>query len=305
LSSEAKPLALEGHNGSVLTVAFSPDGGRIVTGSDDQTVKIWQAATGRELLTLKGHAAPVVSVGFSPDGHEIVTGDDARTTRTWRAASEKEVAVWLAAEHRIQEDTAALERERAQAWERERIARAGDEGAIKQWLILAPVPVSPTNLALGLEQQQLDNEAQLRPRSGDRSEAGGRALVWNEVRMGDYVIDFNRFVGDATENCVGYAVCYLAAEHEQTSLRMLIGRDDMAKIYLNGQQIYDSPYLRSFRRDDEEIGSISLKQGTNVLVFKVLNSTGGWVGSIRFTDAAGAPVRGIRVTLDPDFKNQR
>ena len=58
----------------VLSVAFSPDGKRIVSGSDDGTIKVWDAATGQETLTLKGHSSAVNSVAFSPDGKRIVTG---------------------------------------------------------------------------------------------------------------------------------------------------------------------------------------------------------------------------------------
>ena len=45
---------------------------------------------------------------------------------------------------------------------------------------------------------------------------------------------------------------------------------------------------------------IALNAGLNVLVFKVVNETASWKGSIRFTDAQGNPVKGIKVTLDPE-----
>ena len=72
-------------------MAFSPDGQRIVTGSWDQTAKVWEAASGRELLTLKGHSAPIWSVAFSPDGQRIVTGSEDQTAKVWEAASGKEL----------------------------------------------------------------------------------------------------------------------------------------------------------------------------------------------------------------------
>ena len=49
-------LTLKGHSGYVCSVSFSPDGQRIVSGSGDETVKVWDAATGQETLTLKGHS---------------------------------------------------------------------------------------------------------------------------------------------------------------------------------------------------------------------------------------------------------
>src|SRR5258708_7893283 len=76
-------VTLRGHREAVGSVAFSPDGLRIVTGSDDQTAKVWEAASGRELLTLKGHSARIYSVAFSPDGGRIVTGSDDQTAKLW------------------------------------------------------------------------------------------------------------------------------------------------------------------------------------------------------------------------------
>ena len=60
----------------MTSVAFSPDGKRIVSGSGDRTVKVWDATTGQETLTLKGHTRTVRSVAFSPDGKRIVSGSE-------------------------------------------------------------------------------------------------------------------------------------------------------------------------------------------------------------------------------------
>ncbi len=78
---------LRGHLGDVTSVAFSPDGQRIVTGSWDQTAKVWEAASGRELLKLEGHGAPIWCVAFSPDGQRIVTGSWDQTAKVWEAAT--------------------------------------------------------------------------------------------------------------------------------------------------------------------------------------------------------------------------
>ena len=68
-------LTLNGHSESGTPVAWSPDGKRLATGSDDKTAKVWDAASGQELLTLRGHTGAVYSVAWSPDGQAAGDGE--------------------------------------------------------------------------------------------------------------------------------------------------------------------------------------------------------------------------------------
>ena len=83
----AETLTLKGHIYGVNSVAFSPNGKRIVTASDDKTVKLWDAATGAERLTLKGHKGPVYCVAFSPDGKRIASASSDKTVKLWDATT--------------------------------------------------------------------------------------------------------------------------------------------------------------------------------------------------------------------------
>jgi WD40 repeat protein len=79
------PLLEVHHDAAVQTVAFSPDGSRLATGSADKTARIWDAATGQKLLEVH-HDAAVQTVAFSPDGSRLATGSADNSARIWRVA---------------------------------------------------------------------------------------------------------------------------------------------------------------------------------------------------------------------------
>jgi WD40 repeat protein/serine/threonine protein kinase len=292
-------FTLTGHRDSIQSVAFSRDGRRIVTGSLDQTAKIWEAATGRELLTLAGHSDAVGSVAFSPDGQRIVTGSGDRTAKVWEAAWVEQVIAWQEEERAASLSLAASHRERTADRERQRIARDGDEGALKSWLILAPIPLAAgQDGTRGLNVEQIKGEAFLRPTAGETRSIGDGELTWRVVVLEDYGIDFNAILGNKTERSAAYAVCYIESEAAQSGLQMLIGSNDQSKLYLNGKQIHQCNFSRNWIPDQDTVRNVCLNAGLNTVVFKVVNDTTEWLGSVRFTDARGQPVKGIKAKMN-------
>jgi WD40 repeat protein/serine/threonine protein kinase len=287
-------VVLRGHSRAIRCGTFSPDGQRIVTGSDDQTAKVWDTSSGRELLTLRGHSAGVAVVAFSPDGQRIVTGSDDQTAKIWQAATPQQVNEWQAQDRRATDRLAVLSGNQVGLAEQDWTAQ--DLAAIKQWLVLAPIAYQGRNGSAGLEQEQIPHEANLHPRAGARVKVGEREHVWREVQLQHNGIDFNQLLGEETERCVAYAVCYIDSESARSDLLMKVGSDDQAKVYLNGKEIFRREESRNYIADQDVVPGVEFKTGLNVLVFKVVNETLQWKGSVRFTDIAGRPLRGIRVT---------
>jgi WD40 repeat protein len=73
--------------GQLTAVSWSPYGQRIVSGSDDHTLIVWDASTGQPERTLQGHTDEVRAVSWCPDGQRIVSGSDDHTLIVWDAST--------------------------------------------------------------------------------------------------------------------------------------------------------------------------------------------------------------------------
>ena len=85
---------LSGHTWAVLTVAFSPDGKILASGSDDNTIKLWDANNGQLIHTLLGHSWSVVALTFSTNGETLISGSCDRTIKLWRVSTAEEIATF-------------------------------------------------------------------------------------------------------------------------------------------------------------------------------------------------------------------
>ena len=151
-----------------------------------------------------------------------------------------------------------------------------------------------------LEANLAENESTLKPRIGETMRIGGEAYTWKVLRQKDYVLDFETMLEkeERRRPHTVYAVSYIESEGAQENLRIFTGSDDLAKIFLNGEMIYQNA-KGWIGRDMDEVTGVSLRQGINSLVFKIVNSGGVGNGSVRFTTADGGRVQGISVRLEP------
>jgi WD40 repeat protein len=118
-------LILKGHTAEVDSVCFSPDGKRLASASGDRTVKVWDAATGKELFTLRGHRSFVNSVCFSPDGKRLASGSSDLTVKLWDAAMRQELLTLKGHTERVTSVCFSPDGKR--------LASASDDKTVKVW----------------------------------------------------------------------------------------------------------------------------------------------------------------------------
>ncbi|MCD4793249.1 MAG: ankyrin repeat domain-containing protein [Bacteroidales bacterium] len=80
-----------GHTDIVNSVCYSPDGNYLLSGSSDESIKLWKAESGKEIKTFKGHNSPVNVVSFSPDGKYILSGANNGEIKLWDIRSGNEI----------------------------------------------------------------------------------------------------------------------------------------------------------------------------------------------------------------------
>jgi WD40 repeat protein/tRNA A-37 threonylcarbamoyl transferase component Bud32 len=83
---------LTGHSNSVRSVAFSRDSRTLASGSWDNTIKLWDVQTQREIVTITGHSNGVLSVAFSPDGRTLASGSWDNIIKLWDVQTQRQIA---------------------------------------------------------------------------------------------------------------------------------------------------------------------------------------------------------------------
>ena len=321
---------LKGHRDYVPSLEFSPDGKRLLSGSHDTTAKIWDLGSGRELLSFKAPQS-VTTARFAPDGRTIFAGGHFTSGFLLEAATPEQVTAWEAEDAKGTSEWTAMTKEfyekQKAGWvadgeagkaRRAAFMRASEEklarlvgpaplatlpGSIRQWLALSAPPSNQPS-EIQLDDEQIQNEARLRPRAQEKICVHDTDRVWTPLRLEDYRLDFRTDIKSQSGATVAYAVSYIFSERAHTGLVLKVGSDYHAKIYLNQREIHRRVNPPTAEPDRDTVTGVELKAGLNVLVFKVVKESRSddwpWGGSVRFTTADGGPVHGLTVTLDPD-----
>ncbi|MFH2205112.1 MAG: cytochrome c peroxidase [Elusimicrobiota bacterium] len=92
-AADSPSLAVwKGHTHHVYGAAFTPDGSRVLSVSEDRTVRVWDVASGKVLATWRGHTGEVLAVAISPDGKYALSGGEDRLLKIWDISSGRELA---------------------------------------------------------------------------------------------------------------------------------------------------------------------------------------------------------------------
>src|SRR5258706_102966 len=138
----ALPLKWAGHTKSVQSVSYSPNGARVITGSNDHTIRIWDAESGVVVgEPLTGHNGRVKSVAYSPDGRHIISGSWDHAIRIWDAETGTAAGEPLAGHTHLVQSI-------AYSSDRQHIVSGSGDKTIRVWDAFPSASIRPSSCSL-------------------------------------------------------------------------------------------------------------------------------------------------------------
>lgn len=288
-----KTTVLRGHTSHIARVHWSADGSRLASACRDGTVKIWDTATGNEALNLECGVSQMNVVAWSPDGMTLLTAADDHNLRIYDA-TKGYIAARAASLLPIIDRRLAIDASRSDLWllRAEIFARQKDwkqaEVDAKQflvrkpesnWLVFDALFAGPYSVDLNLSYPLESTDFF----SAEEHENFQQPNVkWKTVQFSKQgLIDFRPLL-EHRDQVSGFAMfpIYSIDDHQ---VAVLLGADDQAVMWLNGQRIYQSMQEGEAVPDADAV-PCSLKQGWNSLLVRVSNKTADHALYLRLSD---------------------
>jgi hypothetical protein len=171
------------------------------------------------------------------------------------------------------------------------------EGFIRNWLVLAPIPLEGDSGTFEIEKAYLRTETTMTPKPDEKTMVNRMDLAWTPHQASDFYIDFLQAFGQQMgEYVAAYAVTYVLAE-EEMNVTLAMSSNDQGKGWLNGKPVYTVTEARTLEKDTDR-AEVTLVKGQNVLAMKVINEVNNWQGCARFLKD-GQPVTHLKISLTP------
>lgn len=176
-----------------------------------------------------------------------------------------------------------------------------DDGFIQQWLILEPISVTgltDSAVQATVKREYFPNQFTVIPQDEDKVTIEDAEYMWHEVKTDDYNVNLYYFAkgfGKPTTNVLFWGVTLIDCPQEMPNVRLAIGSNAASVWWVNGQEVIGIYNDRQTVIDDGVSKRLTLKKGSNLIRFAVINGGGATDFCARFLDENDKPLKGYSV----------
>jgi hypothetical protein len=187
--------------------------------------------------------------------------------------------------------------------------KVDDEGFIRNWLVLGPISVDQkvrehTEDACKefLDKEYFSGQKDANPAASDKATVSGAEMAWQTVQADEFTLDTNKVASDqskGSDDSVFLGVAYIVVPNDMPDVRLAIGSDDDSLWRVNGKEAIRVYAGRDLEKDTDKSDALTLKKGTNIVTFTLINGDGPSGVCARFLDKDDKPLTGLTVSLAP------